>query len=95
MPRDFVLSVAAAEEEERLQAEAEAEAAAAAAAGRRSRRGSALAPQPGGARRLSTVASGGDGRASPARGSTSGTKLPSHASFLDSLSKEERRIIGG
>jgi hypothetical protein len=68
MRRDFILSVAAAEEEERQRAELEAEQAA-----QRMRRTSVMAM----------------------RGPVPGvTPLPSHASFLAGLGREERRIVG-
>lgn len=94
--RDFILSVAAAEEEEKQRAEAEA--AAAVAASRRSSRRLSVALLQGrhsslaagdGARRAGAASKGGNrggGAASPVP--------PIHASFLDSLSHEERRIIG-
>ncbi|KAL4429344.1 hypothetical protein ABPG77_005118 [Micractinium sp. CCAP 211/92] len=95
--KEFILSVAAAEEEERQRAEAEAAAAAAAALRRPSRRVSAALLQSLG---RSRQAAGGGKRCA---GATSregchggGAALPgpaSHASFLNSLTKEERRII--
>lgn len=96
--RDFILSVAAAEEEERQRAEAEAAAAAAAALRRPSRRVSAALLQSLG---RSRQAAGGGKRCARATSREGchggGAALPgpaSHASFLNSLTKEERRIIG-
>ncbi|KAL4458660.1 hypothetical protein ABPG75_013525 [Micractinium tetrahymenae] len=95
--KDFILSLAAAEEEEKQRAEAEAATAAAAAARRSSRRLSVAPLQGLGHSSLAA------GRAAPREGaaSTGGSRggggaspgPASHANFLDSLTREERRII--
>lgn len=85
--RDFILSVAAAEEAEKRREEAEA----AAAAARRSRRGSAV-PSAASSRRPSAAPQPPGAEGSAAR--EQAPPLGSHASFLESLSAEERHIIG-
>lgn len=86
--RDFILSVAEAEEEERRRAAAAAEAAAA----RHSRRHSGMSSRRGSL----ALASGASSTALHGVGGSLVRPPPlmSHASFLESLGREERKIIG-
>ncbi|PRW60018.1 EF hand [Chlorella sorokiniana] len=90
--KEFILSVAAAEEEDKRRAEQEA--ATAARRGGHGRRSSVNPARPG-SRRPSAAVMAGVAALLPAGPQPAEQPAPlcSHASFLDSLSKEERRVI--